>query len=181
VSIKNGRIYPDCPTISRTVEMGGYTKSQLIQKMQQHAIFMNEFAEMLFANDRFTVADKKYTLTTIELTVSNLGFSEGATTIQIFYRAKQLGLELCPLEVGPYLRIQYLDQPEGYLGKSQQNQAPYGSITIASEILNEDINFPKGFYLRRIKGELWIRGYVADEQHVWGPNDHFVFCLPKNL
>ncbi|PES58391.1 helicase, partial [Bacillus cereus] len=27
------RIYPDCPIITRTVEVGGLTKSQLIQKL----------------------------------------------------------------------------------------------------------------------------------------------------
>lgn len=47
----------------------------------------------------------------------------------------------------------YLDQPEGYSGHPiQQHRAPVGSITIASEILTEDEDFPKGFYLRRING-----------------------------
>ncbi len=83
---------------------------------------------------------------------------------------------LCPPELGPYLRLEYLDQPEGNFGSSMQHQAPSGSITIASEVLTEDEDFPKGFYLRRINGELWLRGYRADHLHVWNPGDHFIFC-----
>ncbi|RDW17289.1 helicase [Oceanobacillus chungangensis] len=182
MSYENRNLYPDCITITRTVEVGGLTKPQLIQKMQQHSIFMNELGEKLFADDNFTTSAKKYTLKTVELTVRNLGLPEGATTTQIFNSANQLDLNLCPLELGPHLRMAYMDQAEGYSGKpSRRNQAPYGSITIASEILNEDKNFPKGFYLRRIKGVLWLRGYVADEQHVWSADDHFIFCIKKDF
>lgn len=178
MSNKNREIYPNCPTITRTVEVGGHTKPELIQRMQQHSIFMNELAERLFADDNFTTSANPHTLKSVGLTVQGLGLPDGANNPQIFKRANHLGLELCPLELGPHLRLAYLDQPEGYLGKpSRQNQAPYGSITIASEPLTEDDSFPKGFYLRRIKGELWLRGYVADGQHVWAPDDHFIFCL----
>ena len=163
--------------ITRKIEVGGLTKSQLIQKLQQYSILMNEYAEKLLADDKFTTSDTKYNLQTVELTVGNLGFPHGATTDQIFKKANELGLELCPLELGPYLRLEYLDQPEGYSGNSlQRNEAPSGSITIASETLSEDADFPKGFYLRRINGVLWLRGYNADYLHVWNPNDHFIFC-----
>ena len=60
------------------------------------------------------------TFRTVELTVSDLGFPDGATTAQDFKKASQLGLELCPLELGPYLRLEYLDQPEGYSGNPLQ-------------------------------------------------------------
>jgi hypothetical protein len=175
------RIYPDFPSITRTIEVGGLTKSQLIKKMQQHAILMNEYGERLFADDKFTTSVIKYSLKIVELTVMELGFPDGATTAQLFKRASEYGLELCPLELGPHLRLEYLDQPEGFSGKtSQQNQAPSGSITIASEILSEDEYFPKGFYLRRINGVLWLRGYIADHLHVWKPEDHFIFVKQNN-
>lgn len=180
MSIENEKIYPDCPTIIRKIEVGGLTKSQLIQKLQKYSILMNEYAKRLFADDNFTTSDLTCSLKTVELTVRDLGFAEGATTAQIFKRASEVGLDLCPLELGPHLRLQYLDQPEGYLGKpSFQQQAPYGSITIASEILTEDEDFPKGFYLRRIDGVLWLRGYRAGHQHVWKSDDHFIFLSNK--
>ncbi|NIK77691.1 hypothetical protein FHS15_002827 [Paenibacillus castaneae] len=178
--IENEKIYPNCEIITRTVEVGGLTKSQLIEKLQQYSILMNESGERLLADDKFTTSDTKYSLQTVELTVGDLGFHDGATTAQIFKRASELGLELCPLELGPHLRLEYLDQPEGYFGNPlRRHQAPAGSITIASEILSEDDDFPKGLYLRRINGVLWLRGYRADHLHVWNPGDHFIFCQTK--
>lgn len=177
MSFENDEIYPYCTFISRTVKVGGLTKSQLIQKLHKYSILMNEYGEKLFADDRFMTSAMKYSLQTIELTVEDLGFLEGANTTQIYKRAGELGLELCPLELGPYLRLEYLDQLEGYsVNPLQQQQAPSGSITIASEVLTEDPEFPKGFYIRRINGVLWLRGYCADYLHVWNPNDHFIFC-----
>ena len=175
--IESGKMYPNSPTIVRTVKVGGLTKSQLMQQLQQHAILMNESGKVLFENDNFTTSNKTYCLKTVELTVRDLGLPGGATMAQIFNNASQFGLELCPVELGPHLRLVYLDQPEGYSGKPfRQHQAPYGSITIASKILSDDENVPKGFYLRRIKGDLWLRGYRADHKHVWDPDDHFIFC-----
>jgi len=170
-------IYPDCPTITSTVTVGGLTKSELIQELQRNAISMNESGERLFASDHFTTSEARYSVMTIELTVRDLGFPRGATISEIYARAEALGLGLCPVELGPHLRLQYLDQPEGYWGRpARQHQAPYGSITIASEKLTEDDDFPKGFYLRRIKGVLWLRGYRSGPEHMWDPDDHFIFC-----
>ncbi|QSO45827.1 helicase [Alicyclobacillus mengziensis] len=177
----NDNLYPDCLVINRTVEIGGLTKSELIQKLQQYSVLMNESAERLFADDKFSTSDTKYIVQTVELTVRDLGFPDGATMNEIFNRATDLGLALCPLELAPHLRLAYLDQPEGYLGHPlTQHQAPSGSITIASAMLTEDDDFPKGFYLRRIHGLLWLRGYRADHlQHLWNPDDHFIFCQSK--
>lgn len=171
------KIYPDCPMITRSVEIGGLTKARLMQELQECSILVNDLGERLLASDKFTTSKAKHLLQTVELTIGNLGFSNGATTPEIFKRATELGLGLCPCELGPYLRLVYLDQPEGSLGNSvRSNQAPSGSITIASAPLIEDHSFPKGFYLRRIEGVLWLRGYVADDRHVWSSTDHFIFC-----
>ncbi|OZU88653.1 helicase [Virgibacillus indicus] len=182
MSVEKDKIYPECPTIIRTVEVGGFTKSQLLQKLQQHSILMNKLGERLFADNKFIISDTIYSVRAVELKVRDLGFPEGATIPQLFKKANQVGLELCPLELGPHLRLEYLDQPEGHSGKpSCRHRAPYGSVTIASEILSDDVYFPKGFYLRRIEGVLWLRGYIADHLHVLDPDDHFVFCQNETL
>lgn len=151
-------IYPNCPTVIRVVTIGGLTKGELLEHLQRNGILLNESAEILFASDRFTTSETRHSRTTVELTVRDLGFSNGARATAICARAAALGLALCPLELGPHLRLQYLDQPEGYWGQPMfHHQAPSGSITIASEPLTQDDDFPNGFYLRRIKGELWLR------------------------
>ena len=175
--LQKTQCYPNCPTIQRKVTVGGLTKHQLLEALAKNTISMNTSAEMIFASDLFATSKTQSTITTVELTVRNLGFPQGATIAEIYERAKQLALNLCPLELGPHLRLQYLDQPEGHIGKPvRKHQAPYGSITIASQILTNDDNFPKGFYLRRVEGVLWLRGYRSGPPHVWEEDDHFVFA-----
>lgn len=171
--------YPDCTYITRRVNVGGFTKTQLLQKLHQSSILMNEYGEKLVKDENFITSSSKYSLNTIELTVMDLGFPNGATTAQLYERASELGLELGPLELGPHLRLQYLDQPEGDLGdNSQKNTAPSGSITIATNKLSKEEDSHQGFYLRKIKNELWLRGYTADYLHEWKPEDHFIFVKP---
>ena len=169
-------IYPNCPVITRIVSIGGLTKLELQDELRRNAVSMNESAEQIFASERFTTSAAQHAVTTVELTVGDLGFAQGATSADIRAKAEALGLSLCPLELGPHLRLQYLDQAEGYLGHPERrHQAPSGSITIASEQLTADDEFPKGFYLRRIQGVLWLRGYRSGPDHIWAPDDHFIF------
>lgn len=173
------KVYPDCPTIIRKITIGGQTKSQLIQALQDSSVLLNKYGEMLLADDRLIVSSSTYSLKTVELAVSNLGLPNGATTPEILHKATELGLYICPLELGPYLRLFYLDQPEFAADTSKSHQAPTGSVTVASEPLTEDDEFPKGFYLRKMDGKLWLRGYIADNFHIWNPDDRFIFCQRK--
>lgn len=167
--------YPECPFIKRTVAVGGMTKSECIQKLNASSIRLNEYGERLLFDEKFLISETEYSMDTVELTVYSLGFHEGANTADLFKQAGELGLDLCPVELGPFLRLAYTDQTEQV--SNVRNQAPSGAATIASEPLTKNDDFPKGFYLRRIDGELWLRGYTADDLHVWNPEDVFVFCV----
>jgi hypothetical protein len=50
---------------------------------------------------------------------------------------------------------------------------------VISTELTEDHDVPKGFYLRRIEGALWLRGYRSGPEHVWSPEDRIVFCCQQ--
>lgn len=147
-----------------TVEVGGLTKAALLREFRQHEISLNDYGKRLFEDASWAPSNSARRLETVELTARRMGFPEGATTAQLFQRAVDTGLSLCPLELGPFLRLQYLDQPERFW------------ITIASRKLSEDPGFPNGFYLRRLADGLWLRGYIASDDHVWDAEDHFVFC-----
>jgi hypothetical protein len=172
-------VYPDCPTVARTVRVGGMSKHALLAELQRNGIQLNEYARNLFAHGGFTTSPVTSSIATVELSVVNLGHGRGATIARIHERAAELGLTLCPLELGPHLRLQYLDQPEGHLGHPpSKHRAPPGSITVASRPLTEDHETPKGFYLRRIDGVLWLRGYRSAPDDIWNPEDRLVFCRP---
>ena len=172
-------IYPDCETVERTVRVGGMNKRELLVELQRNGIQLNAYAQDLFAHSGFTTAPVTSDLATVELAVRSLGYARGATLAQLHERAAELGLGLCPLELGPQLRLHFLDQPEGHLGHpASSHQAPPGSLTVASRPLTDDYETPKGFYLRRIDGVLWLRGYRCAPDDLWSPGDRLVFCRP---
>jgi hypothetical protein len=151
------------------------SRLELLAAMQKHEIALNEAASTLFAMDAFTTAEGPSIVESVEIAVADLGLARAATTHAIHGRALQLGMALCPLELGPHLRLQYRDQPEGHVGHPRsEHRAPPGSLTIASAPLGDD-EVPKGFYLRRIHGVLWLRGYRSGPEHLWSPEDRFVF------
>lgn len=170
-------IYPDCPAVVRTVRVGGMSKNELLAALRDHDIQLNDYGRSLFAHSGFTTSLVASRVETVELAVADLGFAQGATMARIHQRATELGLSLCPLELGPHLRLQVLDQPEGHLGHPpSKHRAPPGSITVASRPLSDDHATPKGFYLRRIDGVLWLRGYRSAPDDLWSPDDRLAFC-----
>ena len=172
--------YPNRSVVARTICVGGMTKHELLVQLQDANVQLNESARVLFAHDEFSTSPAVSQIEIVELCVGDLGYREGASIGQIHDRAAACGLLLCPLELAPHLRLQYVDQPEGYIGfPPSQHQAPHGSLTVASRELTSDHDAPKGFYLRRIEGVLWLRGYRSGPNHVWGVADRFVFCRPQ--
>ena len=163
--------------MTRVVQIGGVSREELRAMLSAAGVWLNEAAEVLFADDRFATSPNRIQLQTVQLSVAVLGLPNGGTFDQVVKRAAERGLLLCPLELGPHLRHQFLDQPEGFLGHPKtEHTAPAGSITVASKPLSQDEETPKGFYLRRIAGELWLRGYRSGPEHIWNPQDIFVFA-----
>jgi len=160
----------------RRVRIGGATKTELLSRLNNAHVQLNSSARALFADERFTTSAVASVVETVEISVRSLGFADGATLGQIVEQAAGAKLSPCPLELGPHLRLQYTDQPEGSAGQpSTEHRAPPGAITVASLPLDEDDDTPKGFYLRRVDGVLWLRGYRSWSGHIWSPDDAFVF------
>lgn len=114
MALEAEHIYPHCPTVTSVMPIGGLAKGELLAQRQHNAIFLNEAAEQVFASPHFTTAATPRACTIVKLTVRDLGFPHGAITATIDTKAATLGLCLCPLQLGPYFRLHYRDQPEGY-------------------------------------------------------------------
>lgn len=158
------------------LRIGGIPKADLLASLRSAGVLLNRAAEELFESPLFDTQKTMRSLPIVELTVEQLGFAEGARMPEILRAAHHIGLEPCPMETGPHLRLQLKEQREGARGEAATpGQAPPGSLTVVSVPLCVGDDFPKGFYLRRIDGALWLRGYRADDEHVWQPRDHLVF------
>ena len=152
-------------------------KAEMLVALRERGIRLNEAAEALFADCRFVPAKQTEVIPIATVSVADLGFADGATYAQLTARALECHLAECPLELGPHLRMGFMDQPEGPALPAATDEAPPGSITIASPPLDDSEETPKGFYLRRVDGVLWLRGYWSHPGHVWNPGD--VFALRR--
>jgi len=103
----------------------------------------------------------------VRLTVGGLGFTDNPTTDQLYQKAQELGLELCPPEVGPELRLKYQDQPL------------YEWTYIGMKQIADSGGDPHVFSLARYGDGLWLYGYWTDPDPLWTLASEFVFRLRK--
>lgn len=74
---------------------------------------ISAWANDILHSPAFTASEVETEVELVVLTVEELGFKGGATWKDIYECAFSRGLALCPAEVGPQLRLQYKDQPQG--------------------------------------------------------------------
>ncbi len=137
------------------LDIGGVSKTELLAALERQRVQLNEYARALFADEAFHTSPRSRTVRLAQVSPVDLGLPDGGRYDEIVAAAADRGLEPCPLEAGPHLRLAHLDQPLG----------PY--LTVASPELRPGPETPNGFYLRRLDDGLWLRGYEA------GPENHY--------
>ena len=148
----------------RELRVGGTTKKYSCTLLSQQGVMLNDYARALFADEGFTTSIEACDLQLMEVSLPEIDLPNGGRFDQILAHAARYELQPCPLEVGPHLRLAYLDQPQG----------PY--LTVASLELREGPEAPNGFYLRHLDDRLWLRGYESGPENIYPP-DFTTFCL----
>jgi hypothetical protein len=131
---------------------------------------LGESASEIIGRTAFALGKTKTDVDLVVLSVSELGFEdEGAPVADIYARAKQLGLELCSAEVGPQLRLQYLDQPLGeFLHIAMNPIATYGGDLVDLTVANGGAS-------------LLLIGGAADSEIIMHSTVRFVFVRPTRI
>lgn len=160
------------------VRVGGQSRTELRRSLRDAGVRLNAHAETLLAHPAFDDPGER-TLRIVERTVEDLGLVEGAVQSRVFAAARSLGLELCPLVAGPYLRLALTDQADAPDSVLSAGRAPTGAIHLASEPISDDVEYPRGFYLRVVDGQSWLRGYCCDDTYVWAPEQRIAFVVPE--
>ena len=128
---------------------------------------LSDWASDILGKSAFTVATEETEVDLVMVTVGELGFKKGARRDQIYDRAKQLALELCPAEVGPQLRLQYQDQPNGEW------------ILVAMEPILDSDGDPDVFRVGRRDSGLWLNSCWGSPDNFWDAVRRWVFCRPR--
>jgi hypothetical protein len=104
----------DVPTW-KTIEVGSFPDSIALRNALNAAdCAIGGQAEEILARPAFTVVSRKMQIDLVAVSPAELGFDGDTVSLaDIYVRAWQLGFRPVPAEVGPQLRLQYLDQPLG--------------------------------------------------------------------
>jgi len=143
-------------------------------KFEKSKILLSEYALQLLTSPRFSYKIKKKVEELVVISVAELGFLEGATLFEILEKIGEMGAKPCPLNLALSLRLRF--DEERSETEITTGKAPTGSITLISKPLNLEDTFPKGFYIRKIEGVKWLRGYCCDAVYKFTPNDRIAFC-----
>lgn len=155
--------------VFKTIKLGTGLKTAdgFRKSLEDNGIKVSSWTNDILGKSTFTVATKEVEIDLVVRSVAELGFKDGATRHQIYNRANEFGLDLCPAEVGPQLRLQYKDQPNGEWLIVAMNP-------IAGS--NGDLRL---FGIGRGDSDLLLDSCYDGPVGVWSAGDRFVFARRK--
>jgi hypothetical protein len=125
--------------------------------------------------DRTACSQEEIEVDLVVLSVSELGFYRSAKYKDLCAKALELGLQLCPAEVGPALRLSYKDQPVGErLRIAMKAITSYGPYDGIFEVVHE-------VELEYDEDELWLGGNCGVPDIRRRIRSRFVFVRPKPI
>ncbi|MCK9445351.1 hypothetical protein M0Q50_00490 [bacterium] len=159
--------------IWKTIKIGDFKDwkkaHQKLEKagIKNNILFSGVLEKIPFVRNKAKVDIMLFSLAELGLdSVSNR--AHGVEYEEICERAKQLGLLMCPAEVGLQLRLQYKKQPLGEW------------IVIAMEPIIGSDNEPKLFIVGRNNIGLWLNcDYYNKADDFWSGERRFAFVVKK--
>jgi hypothetical protein len=99
----------------RTITLGSYKGVDAYRDALDLAkIKIGDSADEILGRPAFPYARTKTGVELAVLSAADLGVeSDRASLAEVYQRARQAGLDLCPAEVGPQLRLDHRNQPLG--------------------------------------------------------------------
>jgi hypothetical protein len=98
---------------------------------------VGDSADEILGRPGFPFSQTKTDVNLVVVSVAELGFDDSTSLADFYRRAGELGLELCPAEAAPLLRLQYADQPMGeFLNVAMRPVETYGGQPIALSVAN---------------------------------------------
>ena len=152
----------------KTITLGTHKDADAIrQALKANGCRISNYGNDILGKPAFSVAHAETELDLVTVSVAQLGFKKGATRKDIYARALQLGLELCPAEVGPQLRLQHKDQPRGEW------------LLIGMEPITDSGGDLDVFGVFHGDDGLWLDTFYGSPDYFWRSFGRWVFVLPR--
>lgn len=153
----------------KTIKLGmdPKTADDFRKAIKNKGMRIGDYANGILGKPQFTVAAEETKVDLVIVSVAELGFKDGAKREDIYARAQELGLQRCPSEVGPQLRLQYADQPKGEW------------LVIGMEPITDSDGHLGLFDVGHDGGGLWLDSYCGSPDDFWPGLHRFGFVLPR--
>ena len=158
--------FPDKKILRTTIELSTKSPEEYTRELREQGFQTYDYAQDML--NKMETLKQKEKIDLVSFSVGQLGFPNGATLVQIYDKAKELDLELCPPQVGPELRLNYKDQPNGEW------------LRIAMEAISGRDGRPRVFRVVSNDGGLWLCHYWSPLDSEWASFNRFVFRSRKN-
>lgn len=153
----------------KTIKLGTGPKTgnDFKKAIKDAGMRISDYANDILGKSAFKVSETEHEVDLVNMSVAELGFKDGARYDRICAKAQELGLELCPAEVGPQLRLQYEGQP--------MNEW----VIVAMEAITGSNGRLRVFRVVRSDDGTWLYGHYGDPDYVWNADSRFVFVRRK--
>lgn len=146
-----------------TLTLGQYGSPNAYQDALESAGFrIGDYAGQILK--KISVSQTPIELDLVRVTVAELGFKGGACRDAIYARAIELGLELCPAEVGPALRFIYQESADTVVGMEPIIDSDDDLVVF--HVGNDSVN-------------RWLRSSYGLPYHFWHGSNQWVFVWPR--
>ncbi len=160
--------FPERELQLESLQISGHRGSELRGLLQKNRVKLSDDVKNELRSSNFLTSKQPEEVDLIKLKVEDLGLVEYPNTDQIYARIAELGLELCPPEVGPYYRLTHLDQPmEDWL-------------LVGMKPFTDQDGIPCIFSATRNANGLWLRGDWAKQGSIWRPERQFLFRVRRD-
>jgi hypothetical protein len=152
-----------------TIKLGRQKSVEEIrQALKASGNNISDWANDILGKPAFTVSETEQDVELVNVSVEELGFKQSACYADICKRAFELGLDLCPAEVGPQLRLQYKDQPKGTY------------VVVAMNAITDSDGDLLVFSVERCDdGDRYLDAGSGNVGNIWVASNRFVFLRRK--
>lgn len=158
--------FPETKIFKQSLELSTKTPEQYTKELTAKGNQIGTYAQQILNKVEALKSPEQIKL--VSFSVEQLGFPNGATLQEIYDKARSMGLELCPPQVGPELRLSYTDQPNSEY------------LVIAMEAITDAGGGPKLFRVDRLDSGPWLSNDGGHMDGRWRASRRFVFRSSKS-
>ncbi len=148
----------------KTITLGTHKDAKSLKKdLERNGFRVSDWSADIMTKPAFTLASEETKIDLVNVSVGELGFTKATPLRDIYARAIELGLKLCPAETGPQLRRQHADQPNGEW------------LRVAMEAITASDGYPRIFHVAHDNFGRWLSTDWGGPDLAWDPDYRFVF------